>query len=195
MRAALDEAATALAAASPLAPALAARVVEASRDLLSPYLDARDGATVTDHSIFRKLSAYWEEDFLKDMDDLNVRRPDILTRVSEYIPEIVTYTEQIIKNGFGCAAFFSLACRRPSVRRPSLTDVAIAIARFQAPPRRDRYESSGSVYFDARKFDDHPDHHYAKLEPRSAFNVQLVEEGEGPAPPSSADRAVRRTWG
>ena len=31
-----------------------------------------------------------------------VRRPDILTRVSEYIPEIVSYTEQIMGNGFGC---------------------------------------------------------------------------------------------
>ena len=41
------------------------------------------------------------------------------------------------------------------------------------------YESGGSVYFDARLFDEHKDHHYAKLEPRSAFNVQLVEEGEG----------------
>jgi hypothetical protein len=29
---------------------------------------------VTDHSIFRALSAYWEADFLKDMDDLRVRR-------------------------------------------------------------------------------------------------------------------------
>ena len=33
-----------------------------------------------------------------------VRRPDILTRVSEYIPEIVQYAEQIMKNGFGYAA-------------------------------------------------------------------------------------------
>lgn len=47
------------------------------------------------------------------------------------------------------------------------------------------YESGGSVYFDARLFDEHKDHHYAKLEPRSAFNVQLVEEGEGPSRPLS----------
>ena len=33
----------------------------------------QEGATVTDHSIFRKLSAFWEEDFFKDMDTLNVR--------------------------------------------------------------------------------------------------------------------------
>lgn len=42
-----------------------------------------------------------------------------------------------------------------------------------------RYEAEGSVYFDAKKFDDHKDHYYAKLKPQSAFNAQLIEEGEG----------------
>jgi len=31
---------------------------------------------------------------------LGVRMPDVLTRVSEYIPEIIETTENIIKNGF-----------------------------------------------------------------------------------------------
>ena len=30
---------------------------------------------------------------------LNVRPPDVLTRVSEYVPEIVTFVEKIIANG------------------------------------------------------------------------------------------------
>jgi len=104
-----------------------------------------------------------------------VRRPDILTRVSEYIPEIVQYTEQIMKNGFGYAAAPSAHFNRQQklMRDRSQIDHAAGIS----------YESGGSVYFDARLFDDHADHHYAKLEPRSAFNVQLVEEGEGPARP------------
>lgn len=36
-----------------------------------------------------------------DMKALNVRPPDVLTRVSEYVPEIVHFVETIIKNGYG----------------------------------------------------------------------------------------------
>lgn len=31
-------------------------------------------------------------------------RPNVLTRVSEYIPEIISYIEKIIENGFGYQA-------------------------------------------------------------------------------------------
>jgi cysteinyl-tRNA synthetase len=31
---------------------------------------------------------------------LRVRGPDILTRVTEYVPEIVAFVDQIIKNGY-----------------------------------------------------------------------------------------------
>ena len=55
------------------------------------------------------------------------------------------------------------------------------------------YESGGSVYFDARLFDEHKDHHYAKLEPRSAFNVQLVEEGEGSSSRQRGAPPMRRS--
>lgn len=58
-------------------------------------------STVTDPAIFRSLAAYWEAQFFKDMSRLRVRGPDTLTRVTEYVPEIVTFVEQIIKNGYG----------------------------------------------------------------------------------------------
>jgi cysteinyl-tRNA synthetase len=35
-----------------------------------------------------------------DMSRLNVLPADVLTRVSEYVPEIITFIEQIIQNGF-----------------------------------------------------------------------------------------------
>ncbi len=63
----------------------------------------QEGSTVTDHSIFRSLSAYWEDQFFKDMRRLRVRDPDTLTRVTEYVPEIVSFVEGIIKNGYGYA--------------------------------------------------------------------------------------------
>lgn len=114
----------------------------AVRDVLAPSLDAQFGSSLSEPAIFRALAAYWETEFFKDMRALNVRPPDLLTRVSEYVPEIIDFVQGIVKNGFG-------------------------------------YESSGSVYFDTVAFDRHPDHHYAKLEPWSAGNLKLIEEGEG----------------
>ncbi|KAL1110117.1 hypothetical protein AAG570_008194, partial [Ranatra chinensis] len=70
-----------------------------TKDTLSDWLDKKFGETITDNSIFSELPAYWESEFHKDMDSLNVMRPNVLTRVSEYIPEIITYIERIIANG------------------------------------------------------------------------------------------------
>jgi tRNA synthetases class I (C) catalytic domain len=77
---------------------------------------------------------------------LRVKEPDTLTRVTEYVPEIVSFVERIVQNGYA-------------------------------------YEVSGSVYFDTNKFDSHANHSYAKLEPWSKGNKELLEEGEGRHPP------------
>jgi hypothetical protein len=73
---------------------------------------------------------------------LRVKEPDTLTRVTEYVPEIVAFVERIIRNDYA-------------------------------------YEVAGSVYFDTNKFDSTKDHAYAKLEPWSKGNKELLEEGEG----------------
>ena len=73
---------------------------------------------------------------------LRVREPDTLTRVTEYVPEIVSFVEGIVKNGYG-------------------------------------YAVDGSVYFDTQAFDKSDKHDYAKLEPWSKGNRELLEEGEG----------------
>ena len=69
-------------------------------EILSPWLDENFGHSVTDQKIFKDLASYWEADFMEDMKLLNVLPADYLTRVSEYVPEIIAYVEQIIKNGF-----------------------------------------------------------------------------------------------
>lgn len=69
-------------------------------EVLAPWLDDLRGSEVTDQKIFRDLAAYWEADFMEDMESLNVLPADYLTRVSEYVPEIVAYVEKIIANGF-----------------------------------------------------------------------------------------------
>lgn len=97
---------------------------------------------MTDPAISRKLAAYWEGKFFEDMSRLRVRDPDTITRVTEYVPEIVSFVEGIVANGYA-------------------------------------YEAEGSVYFNTNAFDKAENHHYAKLEPWSTGNRDLLEEGEG----------------
>lgn len=75
-------------------------LVDASKDVLMEWLDSQFGSQVKDNSIFGKLPRFWEEKFHDDMHCLNVAPVDVLTRVSEYVPEIVDYIEKIIANGF-----------------------------------------------------------------------------------------------
>ncbi|KAI0645882.1 tRNA synthetases class I (C) catalytic domain-containing protein [Trametes meyenii] len=117
-------------------------LIDLAKDVLALTLDKQFGSSVSDHTIFRSLAAFWEADFFKDMHRLRVRDPDTLTRVTEYVPEIVSFVEGIVKNGYG-------------------------------------YEVDGSVYFDTRAFDKADNHSYAKLEPWSKGNRELLEEGEG----------------
>lgn len=81
-----------------------ANFIKDCKDPLSDWLDSKFGTTVSDNAIFNLLPAHWESEFHKDMDALNVLRPDVLTRVSEYIPEIIKFIEKIINNGLGYEA-------------------------------------------------------------------------------------------
>ncbi|TFK44293.1 tRNA synthetases class I (C) catalytic domain-containing protein [Crucibulum laeve] len=118
------------------------QLIDDSKDVLAQSLDEQYKSTVTDPAISRKLAAYWEGKFFSDMSRLRVRDPDTVTRVTEYVPEIVAFVERIIQNGYG-------------------------------------YEAEGSVYFDTITFDKADGHNYAKLEPWSKGNRELLEGGEG----------------
>ncbi|XP_059566682.1 cysteine--tRNA ligase, cytoplasmic [Myotis daubentonii] len=76
-------------------------LLEEARDVLSDWLDAALGSGVTDNSIFSELPRFWEAEFHRDMAALNVLPPDVLTRVSEYVPEIVRFVQKIVDNGYG----------------------------------------------------------------------------------------------
>uniref|UniRef100_A0A914CL90 Cysteine--tRNA ligase, cytoplasmic n=1 Tax=Acrobeloides nanus TaxID=290746 RepID=A0A914CL90_9BILA len=75
-------------------------LLNSARDILSEWLDANLGKTVSDHAIFDKLAKKYENEFHHDMSSLYVLPPHVLTRVSEYVPEIVAYVERIIKHGY-----------------------------------------------------------------------------------------------
>uniref|UniRef100_A0A671QA03 Cysteine--tRNA ligase, cytoplasmic n=1 Tax=Sinocyclocheilus anshuiensis TaxID=1608454 RepID=A0A671QA03_9TELE len=76
-------------------------LLEEAKDLLSDWLDSQFGSQVTENSIFSLLPKYWEGEYHKDMEALNVLPPEVLTRVSEYVPEIVAFVKGIVDNGYG----------------------------------------------------------------------------------------------
>ncbi|KAK1442991.1 cysteinyl-tRNA synthetase [Babesia gibsoni] len=49
---------------------------------------------------FNELASHWEHEFWNDMTALGVDTPDIITRVSEFVPEIIAYIQKIVENGY-----------------------------------------------------------------------------------------------
>jgi cysteinyl-tRNA synthetase len=55
---------------------------------------------LTSKAIFLRLTQHYEKLFFEDMRDLNVLYPDVLTRVTEFVPQINKFVEKIIEKGF-----------------------------------------------------------------------------------------------
>ncbi|KAK9802975.1 hypothetical protein WJX73_002469 [Symbiochloris irregularis] len=66
---------------------------------LAGRLDQERKHTVNDWEIFRAHGAHYEEEFMQDMDQLGCLQPQVLTRVSEHMPEIISYVDKIVRNG------------------------------------------------------------------------------------------------
>lgn len=88
-----------------LAPGKLPAFFAKTKDVLLPYLDALHGAEMDsdNYETYLKLTQRFERRFLEDMNELNVLPPDKLTRVTEYVPQIVRFVERIVANGFGYA--------------------------------------------------------------------------------------------
>ena len=74
-----------------------------TEDVLLPHLDSLHGSLIDaeDHSIFTKLTRKYEDRFNEDMRALLCDPPDVVTRVTEYGPQIVEFVKKIVDNGFG----------------------------------------------------------------------------------------------
>ena len=81
------------------------KLLDGAKDVLYEWLDGKfmadEAKTTIQNEVFSKFTQRWEADYFADMTALNIQEPDVLTRVGEYVPEIVHYIEQIIRNGFG----------------------------------------------------------------------------------------------
>ena len=53
---------------------------------------------------FSEFARFWETEFFKDMESLNVMLPNVITRVSQYVPEIIQFIDKIIEKGFAYEA-------------------------------------------------------------------------------------------
>lgn len=49
---------------------------------------------------FAEISRRMETEFFKDCEALNIKLPSVITRVTEYVPEIVAFIQKIIDNGY-----------------------------------------------------------------------------------------------
>eukprot|EP00998_Keelungia_sp_KM082_P008016 NODE_41_length_3200_cov_120.503742_g39_i0.p1 GENE.NODE_41_length_3200_cov_120.503742_g39_i0~~NODE_41_length_3200_cov_120.503742_g39_i0.p1 ORF type:complete len:328 (+),score=69.75 NODE_41_length_3200_cov_120.503742_g39_i0:75-1058(+) len=90
----LAEAGTLLKAAKSVSDILAA-----AADPLKQWLDAAKGKDITDKEIFFSHARKYEREYMEDMTRLGVRDPDVLTRVTEYLPQIIAFIQKIIDNG------------------------------------------------------------------------------------------------
>lgn len=67
-----------------------------------------------------ELSMIYEKEFLDEMDKLNVIRPDFITRVTEYVPEIIRFIEKLEERGIAYesngSVYFNLSKYKESFR-------------------------------------------------------------------------------
>jgi len=131
-----------------------------AKDLLSDWLDTKLGSTVTENKIFSELPRYWEEEYHKDMEALNVLPADCLTRVSEYVPEIVEFIQKIItreyayeSNGsvyFDVARFDSSPCHHYAKLVPEAFGDSKALAEgegdLSAAPSEKRHDNDFALW-------------------------------------------------
>uniref|UniRef100_A0A7S2RQQ1 cysteine--tRNA ligase n=1 Tax=Mucochytrium quahogii TaxID=96639 RepID=A0A7S2RQQ1_9STRA len=74
-------------------------LIAAAKSVLSVKLDQEKGDSVTDHGVFNAHARKYEREYMEDMEALGIREPDVLTRVTEYIPQIITFIQRIVDKG------------------------------------------------------------------------------------------------
>lgn len=78
-------------------------LLKAVKESICDYMDERKGGSLP-HELMNHLtkrhSSIYEAEYLADMKALGIKTPDVLTRVTEYVPEVVAMCEKIISNGF-----------------------------------------------------------------------------------------------
>ncbi|CCW65283.1 unnamed protein product [Phytomonas sp. EM1] len=73
---------------------------DAASGVNGEFLDELEGHAVIDQQIFEEHARFYERTFFEDMARLGIREPDVVTRVTEYVPQVVAFVQRILDNGF-----------------------------------------------------------------------------------------------
>lgn len=90
---------SAAAAAADVVQDARANLLLMAKSVIAEKLDREQGHLITDHAVFNAHSRKYEKEFMDDMAALGIRPPDVLTRVTEYVPQIIKFVEKIIDKG------------------------------------------------------------------------------------------------
>ena len=84
---------------------------------------------------FQGHARHFEKDFFEDMEAMNVKAPDCLTRVTEYMPEVVAFIQGIVDKGYAYVSSGSVyfdtvkyradGRRYPKIKADSSADVSL----------------------------------------------------------------------
>ncbi|ETO15857.1 cysteinyl-tRNA synthetase family protein, partial [Reticulomyxa filosa] len=134
--------------------ASASELLTLTQPVFSEWLDANKGHTISDQKIFRAHAQEFEKQFFEDMrvefcfvlyrfvcrlslkytymyiyvymflKALHVRDPDVITRVTEYVPQIVQFVERLVEKGYAYVSnrsvYFNINQFREHVPFPKL---------------------------------------------------------------------------
>ncbi|CCW66666.1 unnamed protein product [Phytomonas sp. Hart1] len=73
---------------------------DAASGVNGELLDQLEGHAVVDQKIFEEHARFYERTFFDDMARLGIREPDVITRVTEYVPQVVAFIQKVLANGF-----------------------------------------------------------------------------------------------
>ena len=58
-------------------------------------------AAKKEHKSPYEIAEFYTKAFFKDMDKLNIERPEIIAKATDHIPEMLEFAKEIVKNGYG----------------------------------------------------------------------------------------------
>lgn len=79
-------------------------VIDACEDILAEHLDQILSTETADNEIFKDLVKVWEAEYMEDLKQLQVQLPNVTLTVSQMVPKIVAYIQEVIQSEFAYEA-------------------------------------------------------------------------------------------